>query len=74
MAMPIQEPFKMEIEGHVGTVSESDAVGVMMKQSALTYITEKVLGVSNKRHMDDNNEQGSNKQQVATYWCRNAAV
>jgi hypothetical protein len=69
MAKRIREPFRTEIEGHVVTVSESDAA-VMMKQSALTYITEKVL-VSKKRHTDDNNEQASNKRQRTS---GNAAV
>ena len=54
MAKRIREPFRAEIEGHVVTVSESDSA-VMMKQSALTYITEKVL-VSKKRQTDDSSK------------------
>ena len=52
------------------TVTESDSA-VMMKQSALTYITEKVL-VSKKRQTDDGNEQGSKNKKQRT--SGNAAV
>ena len=70
MAKRIREPFRAEIEGHVVTVTESDSA-VMMKQSALTYITEKVL-VSKKRQTDDGNEQGSKNKKQRT--SGNAAV
>jgi hypothetical protein len=63
MTKQIQEPFWMEIEGHLVTASGSDAA-VMIKQSALTYTTEKVL-VSKKRQTYNINEQGSNKRQRA---------